>query len=85
MPGRPKFVPAGVVPASRLKKTTTARGYGTEHQRVRRQVLRERPVCERCRDRFSAVLHHKDRDTFNRDPANLEALCVECHDREHGR
>ena len=85
MPGRPKFVPAGVVPASRLRKTTSERGYGTAHQKLRRRVLKERPVCERCRDRFSEHLHHRDRDPHNRAESNLEALCKPCHDAEHDR
>jgi 5-methylcytosine-specific restriction endonuclease McrA len=84
MPGRPKFVPAGAGRPAR-RKTTAGRGYGGEHQRQRKRVLAERPVCERCDAAFSHHLHHKDRDPFNRAQANLEALCVACHDAEHGR
>jgi 5-methylcytosine-specific restriction endonuclease McrA len=79
---RPKFVPVGVRPKPK-GRTTGERGYGTAHQRVRKRVLAERPVCERCRDAFSHHLHHRDRDTANRDDANLEALCPACHRAEH--
>lgn len=66
------------------RATTTQRGYGHEHQQDRKRYLAEHPVCERCRRAFSEHLHHRDRDTFNRDGSNYEALCGRCHHREHG-
>lgn len=30
------------------------------------------------------TVHHKDRDTMNSDPANLETLCSACHLRKEG-
>ena len=41
-------------------------------------------ACERCGRDFSNArgrlhAHHKDRQRWNNDPSNLEALCVECH------
>jgi hypothetical protein len=50
------------------------------------RVTKERGRCERCglppgpraHDR-----HHRDRDPYNNDPANIEVLCRDCHAAEH--
>lgn len=76
---RPKLVPLRPKHAARPRGTTTQRGYGHAHQKARAQVLGERPVCERCRDALSTDLHHRDGNTHNRRPENLEALCERCH------
>lgn len=82
MPSKPKLVKIRPKYTPPPRGTTTERGYGHEHQLARRRYLAENPICERCRDRFATDLHHRDRDPFNRSPANFEALCEECH---HGQ
>lgn len=41
--------------------------------------------CARCGATDDLEVHHRDRDPFNNDAANLETLCRTCHNREHGR
>jgi 5-methylcytosine-specific restriction enzyme A len=63
---------------------STARGYGSRWQTVRRMFLRREPLCELCGD-TATVAHHKvekkdgGRDNFE----NLQALCAVCHNRVH--
>jgi len=49
----------------------------------------ERPACEDCGERISMECHHKipadDRPDLFFDEMNIEALCVECHKRRHGK
>ena len=64
---------------------------------ARAQYWRQHPLCERCkkRGRYSAtaIIHHRTYLTprnitdprVTLDPANLEALCIDCHNREHSR
>lgn len=40
-------------------------------------------ACERCGGIDRLHVHHRDRDITNNDPANLETLCVVCHNRHH--
>jgi len=72
-----------VVQVPDVRGSTTERGYGHDHQKQRARILRARPICERCGAAWSRHLHHRDRDPFNRADANVEALCRECHEREH--
>lgn len=39
--------------------------------------------CGWCEHVETLVVHHKDRDRSNSEVANLEILCVRCHDVEH--
>ena len=51
-------------------------------KRVRLQVLRNAPVCERCSQDFSMEVNHivpLERGGAEYDYDNLEALCVSCH------
>lgn len=59
--------------------STTARGYGWEHQRQRAELLAAHPLCQRCRQRWATDLHHRDGNPFNRSPDNAEAVCEACH------
>ena len=67
--------------------TANERGYDAEWRRIRRRKLQEAPLCERCQSkgeiRPAVLVHHKDRDSRNRDWVNLESLCKDCHDEEH--
>ena len=84
MPNAPKILPLRPNRAGRpARGSTTARGYGTEHQRQRAMLLKARPVCERCGDGWSHHLHHIDRNPFNRHESNIEMLCERCHQAEH--
>lgn len=69
--------------------TSTQRGYGSRHATNRDRLLKEKPLCERCKAngivRVSMVYHHKDHNQFNTSDENKEALCFECHEIEHGR
>ena len=73
--------------------TTTERGYGAQHQKVRARYLKEHPLCEKCLEvgrttpilDGGGVLHHKDGDAFNIWDDNLMALCRDCHERIEGR
>ena len=50
---------------------------------LRTQVLREQPVCARCRRRPSSVVHHIedriDRPDLELARENLEGQCAVCH------
>lgn len=70
-------------PGRRRELTTEQRGYGTVHRKARAALLARHPVCQRCEDKFSEHMHHRDRNTFNRAASNLEALCADCHRAEH--
>ena len=64
-------------------------------QKCRDAYLSEHPVCERCllvgRANPAEIVHHKEelnqdnyKDPFiSLNPDNLEALCLECHNKEH--
>lgn len=79
---RPKLVPLRPRHATRPRGTTTARGYGHDHQKARARHLAVHPICQRCVNAFSTDLHHRDGNTSNRSPENLEALCEQCHHGE---
>ena len=50
----------------------------------RSRALRKFPArpCERC-GTAKAERHHKDENTLNNDPSNVEFLCKPCHLAEH--
>ena len=67
--------------------------YGTAYwKRTRAAQLRSAPLCERHLGAGQTVLalevHHRDGDSSNDHPDNLESLCRPCHSahtaREHG-
>lgn len=55
--------------------------YGTLHQKLRLQVLAERPVCEVCQKAFATQAHHKKYPALS--TADYQALCAECHKAQH--
>lgn len=92
----PERAPIAMAPGGRRARTARAnrksaakRGYDRKHRKARERYLREHPLCERCELESkvspSIILHHRDGDPTNRDPANFEALCRDCHEIEHGR
>ena len=66
--------------------TTKQRGYGANHQRLRRIVLSEEPLCRHCLQHGittpSTDMDHIDGNAFNVDRANLQGLCHTCHSRK---
>lgn len=82
MPNAPKLPPRPP-PTAPDRGSTTERGYGTAHQKARAELLRRIPICQRCGVAWSRHMHHRDRNTSNRRPENLEALCERCHQAEH--
>lgn len=51
--------------------------------RKRAEKLYAMPArCSRC-DRPPVHRHHRDGNTLNNDPVNIEFLCVACHRAEH--
>lgn len=80
------FKPARRPAPVRRRKTTTERGYGSEHQRQRERLLKERPLCQLCGKAWSTDLHHIDRNPFNRADDNALMVCEPCHHTKiHGR
>ena len=68
--------------------TTSDRVYNSERwQRLREQLKRARPVCERCNEDLSEHAHHIV--PINQAPAlayevsNLMAVCRRCHEAIH--
>ena len=53
--------------------------------RGRAQRLLAAARCARCGSTRHVDVHHRDRNVFNNDPANLEPLCRKCHAAEHRR
>lgn len=78
---------------SRERGNTTLRGYGRDWQTLRESFLRDHPLCARCLAqgviRPATVVHHvqpvEQRPDLRLNPDNLEALCRNCHELEHGR
>lgn len=70
--------------------TAASRGYGNKWQRLRKQYLREHPLCVRCH-RIGRLIpatvvdhitpHSGDMRLFW-DVNNLQALCKPCHDKK---
>jgi len=91
----PSTVKGGYCPVHSKQKGAAAAAYNREKrvphdprntarwQRWRAQILRERPVCERCNDALSTTVHHQGGG--GTDPAlcfdlsRLVALCSSCH------
>lgn len=76
------------------RKSAAARGYDRKWRKLRKAVLLTDVFCVRCKENGflvpAVVGHHKDEfrevtDEARLDSDNVEALCRECHEREHGR
>lgn len=70
------------------RASATERGYGAEHKRIRRQLLKERPLCEECQRKgritLATIADHivplsRDGKT---EWSNYQSLCRECSDRK---
>lgn len=51
----------------------------------RKQAQRsfEAKACETCGTQVTLQRHHKDRNTLNNTPGNIQILCQECHKALH--
>lgn len=67
--------------------------YASEARRHSSRTVRlgllDAVTCTRCGfvpvDMIQIQVHHRDRNRKNNDPANLEALCANCHVLEHAK
>ena len=51
---------------------------------IRKEVIAERILCERCSSSESLQVHHKTyKNVFNEKMEDLELLCRKCHREEH--
>ncbi len=72
-------------PWSHKGKTTTERGYGWQHQKARKALLQQDPLCRECRkhDRVTEAViadHIKPlAEGGSRDASNLAPMCAACH------
>lgn len=79
--------------ADRERGSPQSRGYDAFWRRVRKQALREHPLCQRCEEAgrvtAASIVHHiiaiEDAPRLRLDLANLMTLCRECHEEIHGR
>ena len=94
-PGCPNRVQRGYCPVhAKQTKRAAAAAYNQKRvphdprstarwQRWRAQILRERPVCERCHDALSTSVHHQGGGGTDPvlcfDLSRLVALCDRCH------
>jgi hypothetical protein len=75
--------------ARKFCDTDCQRAAQIDPETVNRQTMYSRsrkhakPNCERCGTTDRLHVHHRDKDITNNDPANLETLCVLCHNRHH--
>ncbi len=71
--------------AEKARPTARARGYTAEWSQLAKDILQASPVCVRCQQSPSVLVHHrvKVRDGGSHHPSNLEPLCSPCHQRAH--
>ncbi len=83
------------------RKSSDERGYDSAWRKVRAIKVKKSPVCERCLKRgvyvpievkrggHYGVVHHiksvEEYPELRLKLSNLESLCFECHEAEHGR
>ena len=62
--------------------------HSAKWRRIRDRKLHIDPLCERhlVKDQVvvAVLVHHKDHDELNWADENLESLCNDCHEEEHG-
>lgn len=73
--------------AEQRRGTTTERGYGTQWQKVRRNILMTHPLCTQCGQPADDVDHiiAISRGGAVLDADNLQPLCRSCHNRKTRR
>jgi 5-methylcytosine-specific restriction protein A len=78
--------PSGSISPTRaeVRPPASARGYDRTWRRLRLMMLREHPLCTRC-GRAASLIDHVmpiEDGGARLDPANLQALCRDCHARK---
>lgn len=68
------------------RPSPSARGYGSNWQKIRAAHLAANPLCEDCKNvgRVAAAkeVDHIDGDSSNNDSENHRSLCKSCHSRK---
>ena len=59
------------------------RKYEYGWMRLSSKTIHEHPFCSICETKDQLLVHHKDRNTLNNDPSNLQVLCTPCHASIH--
>lgn len=69
----------------RRRGSAAKRGYGRQWAALSKQVLKEEPLCRRCRLADSVLTDHivPKRLGGTDDRSNLQALCKACHDQKN--
>lgn len=90
---QPRWANGNLDSTFKRRRFCSARCYGdwrialgkATHRSARKVAQRRIPltVCERCQSTKQLQRHHKDRNTRNNDPRNIEVLCQACHKDEH--
>lgn len=57
--------------------------YTSQNKKVRKDLIEERVVCEKCGTNKNLQVNHIDKNYNNNSFNNLMLLCVECHARWH--
>lgn len=66
-------------------KSTTQRGYGWEHQKARKRLLKREPLCRECCKhglvKVATIADHivNLASGGSQDESNLQPLCASCH------
>ena len=70
----------------RRRGTSTQRGYGANHRKLRKKVLAEEPLCRECLKENKLTpateMDHSDGNQWNLERSNLQGLCHGCHSRK---
>lgn len=75
--------------ADKKRKSSSKRGYGYKHQKIREVLLRNNSFCEVHLSNGipvkATVYHHRDGNSNNISCKNRSAVCEFCHDGIHER
>jgi 5-methylcytosine-specific restriction enzyme A len=69
------------------RPSAAERGYDSDWSKLRKQFLRQHPICAKC-GRPAYIAHHIvpiDEGGKRLDDDNLMAMCRNCHEKHHGR
>ncbi len=73
-------------PLWRDRPSSSLRGYGRNHQRLRKLVMAEQPLCITCEAAGRIVpgveMDHIDGNPYNLERENLQMMCKSCHSRK---
>lgn len=81
MPSRPPLHRPPKAKLSDPRPNSAAKGYGSQWRKLRRIVLNEQPLCQRCHHEGATVVDHivaKEKGGTD-ERSNLQSLCHACH------